>query len=59
MPLAQGGQRHRAVAQAVVTLNSNHITNLPEVVTAAATAAFDGPQDVRLWLERIGKAERV
>ena len=34
------------VAQAVVTLNSNHITNLPEVVTAAATAAFDGPQDV-------------
>ena len=35
-----------AVAQSQVTLNSNHITNLPEVVTAAATAAFDGPQDV-------------
>jgi len=35
-----------AVAQAMVTLNSNHITNLPEVVSAAATAAFDGPQDV-------------
>ncbi|HSC13405.1 MAG TPA: pyridoxal phosphate-dependent aminotransferase [Rhodanobacteraceae bacterium] len=35
-----------AVAQALVTLNSNHITNLPEVVTAAATAAFNGPQDV-------------
>lgn len=34
------------VAQAMVTLNSNHITNLPEVVTAAAVAAFDGPQDV-------------
>ena len=34
------------IAQAMVTLNSNHITNLPEVVTAAATAAFDGPQDV-------------
>jgi aspartate aminotransferase len=34
------------VAQAVVTLNSNHITNLPEVVNAAATAAFAGPQDV-------------
>jgi aspartate aminotransferase len=34
------------MARAVVTLNSNHITNLPEVVTAAATAAFDGPQDV-------------
>jgi len=35
-----------SIAQALVTLNSNHITNLPEVVTAAATAAFDGPQDV-------------
>ncbi|HEY2396541.1 MAG TPA: pyridoxal phosphate-dependent aminotransferase [Rudaea sp.] len=35
-----------SVALAMVTLNSNHITNLPEVVTAAATAAFDGPQDV-------------
>jgi aspartate aminotransferase len=34
------------VAQAQVTLNSNHITSLPEVVTAAATAAFDGPQDI-------------
>jgi len=34
------------VANAVVTLNSNHITNLPEVVTAAATAALSGPQDV-------------
>jgi aspartate aminotransferase len=35
-----------SVAQAMVTLNSNHITSLPEVVTAAATAAFAGPQDV-------------
>ena len=34
------------VAQAVVTLNSNHITSLPEVVTAAAVAALAGPQDV-------------
>lgn len=34
------------VAQAVVTMNSNHITNLPEVVTAAAVAALSGPQDV-------------
>ncbi|HZP66160.1 MAG TPA: pyridoxal phosphate-dependent aminotransferase [Rudaea sp.] len=34
------------IAQAMVTLNSNHITNLPEVVTAAATAALAGPQDV-------------
>ncbi len=35
-----------SVAQAVVTLNSNHITNIPEVVTAAATAALTGPQDI-------------
>ena len=35
-----------AVAQAVVTMNSNHITSLPEVVAAAATAALSGPQDV-------------
>jgi aspartate aminotransferase len=34
------------VAQAVVTMNSNHITSLPEVVNAAATAALSGPQDV-------------
>jgi aspartate aminotransferase len=34
------------IAQAVVTLNSNHITSLPEVVTAAAVAAMTGPQDV-------------
>jgi len=34
------------VAQAIVTMNSNHITNLPEVVTAAAVAALTGPQDV-------------
>ncbi len=35
-----------AVAKAVVTLNSNHITNIPEITTAAAVAAFSGPQDV-------------
>src|SRR5690606_17624007 len=34
------------VANAVTTLNSNHITSLPEVVTAAAVAALAGPQDV-------------
>ena len=34
------------VAQAIVTMNSNHITNLPEVVSAAAVAALCGPQDV-------------
>lgn len=35
-----------SVAQALATLNSNHITCLPEVVSAAATAALSGPQDV-------------
>lgn len=34
------------IAQALVTMNSNHITNIPEVVTAAAVAALSGPQDV-------------
>jgi len=34
------------VAKAVTTMNSNHITNLPEVVTAAAIAALSGPQDI-------------
>ena len=34
------------VAQAVVTMNSNHITNIPEITTAAAIAALTGPQDV-------------
>lgn len=35
-----------AVAKAITTLNSNHITSLPEVITAAAVAAFNGPQDI-------------
>jgi aspartate aminotransferase len=34
------------IAQSQVTLNSNHITSLPEVVTAAATAAFSGSQEI-------------
>ena len=34
------------LAQALVNLNSNHITNLPEVVCAAAVAALTGPQDI-------------
>ncbi len=34
------------VAQAVTVMNSNHITNIPEIVTAAAIAALNGPQDV-------------
>ena len=34
------------VAKALTTMNSNHITHVPEVVTAAAIAALTGPQDV-------------
>ena len=33
-----------SVAKAVVTMNSNHITSLPEVITAAAIAALSGPR---------------
>jgi aspartate aminotransferase len=35
-----------SVATAVTTMNSNHITNLPEIVTATAVAALSGPQDI-------------
>ena len=35
-----------SVAKAITTLNSNHLTNRPEIVTAAAVAALAGPQDV-------------
>jgi aspartate aminotransferase len=35
-----------SVAQALTTLNSNHITNIPEVINAAGVAALSGPQDV-------------
>lgn len=37
-----------AIAQAIVTLNSNHITNVPEMVNAAGVAALTGPQDVTI-----------
>ena len=46
------------VAQALVTLNSNHITNLPEVVTAAAVAALSGPQDIPAQKAREFAAKR-
>jgi aspartate aminotransferase len=35
-----------AIATAVTVMNSNHITNIPEMTTAAAIAALTGPQDV-------------
>ncbi|MCQ4163439.1 aminotransferase class I/II-fold pyridoxal phosphate-dependent enzyme [Tahibacter harae] len=50
-----------SVAQALVTMNSNHITNIPEIVTAAAVAALTGPQDVPTQknLEFQGKRDQV
>lgn len=50
-----------SVANALVALNSNHITNLPEVITAAAVAALTGPQDIptQKAVEFAGKRDRV
>ncbi len=50
-----------AVAQALATMNSNHITNIPEMTTAAAIAALSGPQDVPVAknLEFQGKRDQV
>jgi aspartate aminotransferase len=47
-----------SVAQALTTLNSNHITNVPEVVIAAAIAALSGPQDVPAAKVREFEAKR-
>ncbi|MBS0590636.1 MAG: pyridoxal phosphate-dependent aminotransferase [Proteobacteria bacterium] len=46
------------VAQALATLNSNHITSLPEVITAAAVAALSGPQDIPLQKAKEFAAKR-
>ncbi|GAB3744122.1 pyridoxal phosphate-dependent aminotransferase [Lysobacter olei] len=50
-----------SVAKALVTLNSNHITNVPEVVNAAGIAALTGPQDVptQKCAEFQGKRDQV
>ena len=50
-----------SVASAVVTLNSNLITNVPGVVSSAAAAAFAGPQDLsdRMCAEFAGKRDQV
>ncbi|NUO77159.1 aminotransferase class I/II-fold pyridoxal phosphate-dependent enzyme [Lysobacter sp. 5GHs7-4] len=50
-----------SVAQALATMNSNHITNIPEMVTAAAVAALTGPQDVpnMKCVEFQGKRDQV
>jgi aspartate aminotransferase len=47
-----------SVAQAVTTMNSNHITNIPEMVTAAAVAALTGPQDVPVAKNQEFQAKR-
>src|SRR5690554_6900791 len=50
-----------SVAQAVTILNSNHITSLPEIASAAAAAAYAGPQDVpeQRCAEFQGKRDQV
>jgi aspartate aminotransferase len=35
-----------SIINAVVTLNSNHITSVNEMVNAAGIAALTGPQDI-------------
>ena len=49
------------VAKALTTMNSNHITNVPEVVNAAGIAALTGPQDVptQKCAEFQGKRDQV
>jgi len=49
------------IANAVVTLNSNSITNIPGVVGAAAAAAIEGPQDFsdNMCLEFAKKRDEV
>ncbi|QOW22530.1 MULTISPECIES: aminotransferase class I/II-fold pyridoxal phosphate-dependent enzyme [Lysobacteraceae] len=47
-----------SVAKAIATLNSNHITSIPEVVQAAAVAALEGPQDVPAAKRREFQAKR-
>lgn len=49
------------IAKAVTTMNSNHITNIPEIVTAAAVAALSGPQDIpqQKNVEFQGKRDQV
>lgn len=51
----------KQIAAAVTTLNSNHITNVPEITTAAAVAALSGPQDVpeRQCLDFAARRDRV
>jgi len=50
-----------SIVDAVVRLNSNHITNVPEVTTAAAAAAYTGPQDIpeRMCREFEAKRDQV
>lgn len=49
------------IANAIVTLNSNSITNIPGVVGAAASAAIAGPQDFadNMCLEFAKKRDQV
>jgi aspartate aminotransferase len=46
------------LASALVALNSNHLTNVPEITVAAAIAALTGPQDVPVAKAREFQAKR-
>ncbi len=50
-----------SIASAIVTLNSNSITNVPGVVGAAASAAIAGPQDFadKMCIEFATKRDQV
>jgi len=47
-----------AVANAIVTLNSNSISSLPEVVSSAAIAALRGPQLIQNKMSKIYRIKR-
>ncbi len=46
------------LASALVALNSNHLTNIPEVTIAAAIAALTGPQDIPIAMAKAFQSKR-
>jgi aspartate aminotransferase len=46
------------LATALVALNSNHLTNVPEITIAAAVAALSGPQDIPVQKAKEFQAKR-
>jgi aspartate aminotransferase len=46
------------LASALVAMNSNHLTNVPEITIAAAIAALTGPQDIPVQKAKEFQAKR-